>query len=118
VAAWLARISARPVRLVVLRPSVAVVARRDADRRERIGKVAYRGDFTPTLNDRAVGNIPCDLALLPVRQWVLSFPRPLRMLFASRPEALSRCLAVITRAIQTGVDPLSRTPSLLRIRCP
>jgi len=47
---------------------------------------------------------------VPVRQWVLSFPWLLRMLFASRqspvasrPEALSRCLAVITRAIQTDL---------------
>jgi hypothetical protein len=38
-----------------------------------------------------------------VRQWVLSFPWPLRMLFASRPQALSSCLAVITRAIQTSL---------------
>jgi hypothetical protein len=27
---------------------------------------------------------------VPVRQWVLSFPWPLRMLFARRPEVLSR----------------------------
>jgi len=27
---------------------------------------------------------------VPVRQWVLSFPWPLRLLFASRPDALSR----------------------------
>ena len=40
---------------------------------------------------------------VPVRQWVLSFPWPLRMLFASRPQALGRCLAVITRAIQTDL---------------
>ena len=40
---------------------------------------------------------------VPVRQWVLSFPWPLRLLFASRPDALSRCLAVITRAIETGL---------------
>ena len=38
-----------------------------------------------------------------MRQWVLSVPWPLRMLFASRPQALSRCLAVITRAIQTDL---------------
>ncbi|MCC5886519.1 MAG: hypothetical protein JJT88_08805 [Gammaproteobacteria bacterium] len=38
-----------------------------------------------------------------MRQWVLSFPWPLRMLFASRPQALSRCVAVITRAIQTDL---------------
>ena len=40
---------------------------------------------------------------VPVRQWVLSFPWPLRLLFASRPDSLSRCLAVITRAIETGL---------------
>lgn len=37
----------------------------------------------------------------PVRQWVLSFPWPLRLLFARQPSTLSRCLAVITRAIET-----------------
>ena len=40
---------------------------------------------------------------LPVRQWVLSFPWPLRLLFASRPDALGRCLSVIVRAIQTDL---------------
>jgi hypothetical protein len=40
---------------------------------------------------------------VPVRQWVLSFPWPLRMLFAARPDALSRCLSVITRAIQSDL---------------
>ena len=34
---------------------------------------------------------------------LLSFPWPLRLLFASRPDTLSRCLAVITRAIETGL---------------
>jgi Putative transposase len=36
-----------------------------------------------------------------VWQWFLSFPWQLRLLFASRPDALGRCLAVIVRAIQT-----------------
>ena len=40
---------------------------------------------------------------VPIRQWVLSFPWPLRLLFASNPDALSRCLAVIVRAIQTDL---------------
>ncbi|MGB5200563.1 MAG: transposase [Sedimenticolaceae bacterium] len=34
---------------------------------------------------------------------VTSFPWPLRLLFASRPDALGRCLAVIVRAIQTNL---------------
>lgn len=40
---------------------------------------------------------------VPVRQWVLSFPWPLRLLFASQPDALGRCLSVIIRAIQTNL---------------
>ena len=40
---------------------------------------------------------------VPVRQWVVSFPYPLRFLFASRPQALSRCLAVVVRAIETDL---------------
>ena len=39
----------------------------------------------------------------PVRQWVLSFPWPLRLLFARQPDTLSRCLAVIIRAIETDL---------------
>jgi ribosomal protein S27E len=37
----------------------------------------------------------------PIRQWVLSFPWPLRLLFARQPDTLSRCLAIIIRAIET-----------------
>jgi hypothetical protein len=39
----------------------------------------------------------------PVRQWVLSFPWPLRLPFARQPDTLSRCLAVIIRAIDTDL---------------
>jgi hypothetical protein len=39
----------------------------------------------------------------PVRQRVLSFPWPLRLLFARQPNTLSRCLAVIIRAIETDL---------------
>lgn len=42
VVAWLSRISTRPRYLVVLRPSPAVVAERDDERRRATGKVAYR----------------------------------------------------------------------------
>lgn len=37
----------------------------------------------------------------PVRQWVLSVPFPLRWLFASNPEMLSKALLVVTRAISS-----------------
>lgn len=46
----------------------------------------------------------------PVRQWVLSFPFPLRFLFASKPEAIGPVLAIVHRVIagwlanQAGVE--------------
>jgi hypothetical protein len=43
------------------------------------------------------------LPSVPVRQWVLSFPWPLRLLFAREPKTLSQCLAVVTRAIETDL---------------
>ena len=49
----------------------------------------------------------------PVRQWVLSFPYPLRFLFASKPEAIGPVLGIVQRVIagwladQTGVDRAS-----------
>lgn len=60
---WIDRIRARPVHLVVLRPSVAVVAQRDAERQERTGKVAYRDGFTPAVNDEHVASTPRGLGL-------------------------------------------------------
>ena len=41
--------------------------------------------------------------IVPIRQWVFSFPWPLRLLFARQPNTLSRCLAVIIRAIETDL---------------
>jgi hypothetical protein len=40
---------------------------------------------------------PC----VPVRQWVLSFPIPLRVLLAAHPHLLSPVLQVINRAVST-----------------
>ncbi len=37
----------------------------------------------------------------PVRQWVLSFPYPLRFLFATRPATLSQVLGIVYRCIAT-----------------
>ena len=38
---------------------------------------------------------------VPVRQWVISFPIPLRYLFASHPDLLSPVLQVVNRAVST-----------------
>jgi hypothetical protein len=39
----------------------------------------------------------------PIRQWVLTFPFPLRFLLAAQPEALTAVLAVVQRALSTFV---------------
>ena len=36
----------------------------------------------------------------PIRQWVLSFPYPLRFLFATRPAVLTQVLGIVYRAVQ------------------
>ena len=38
---------------------------------------------------------------LPLRQWVISFSFPLRFLFAAHPQAMSKVLGIIYRAIST-----------------
>lgn len=63
VVAWLARVTARPVHLVVLRPSVDVVIARDAARTGVTGKVAYSATYSPVENDRDLATTPRDLGL-------------------------------------------------------
>ena len=40
---------------------------------------------------------------VPVSQWVLSFPWPLCLPFAARPQLLTRVLAVVSRALSTAL---------------
>src|SRR5436853_4272973 len=55
VTSWLRNVATRPRYLVVLRPSVAVIAQREAARTHATGKVAYRpGEFTIDDLDGAV----------------------------------------------------------------
>ncbi len=60
---WLERITTRPRHLVVLRPSVEVVTARDRERQRTLGKIAYRGGFTPSANDEHVSSTRRDLGL-------------------------------------------------------
>jgi len=41
------------------------------------------------------------LPAVPMRQWVLSFPFPLRFLFASRPKIMGKVLAIVYRVLAT-----------------
>lgn len=63
VARWMDRVRARPRHLVVLRPSISVVAARDEQRRRCTGKIAYRGGFTVAMNDEELAATPRDLGL-------------------------------------------------------
>jgi adenylylsulfate kinase-like enzyme len=63
VTSWLARVRARPLHLIVLRPSVEVVAARDDARRLATGKVAYSRGYTPAQNDADLATTPQDLGL-------------------------------------------------------
>ncbi len=38
---------------------------------------------------------------VPLRQWVISFPFPLRYLFAAHPQAMGKVLGIVYRAIAT-----------------
>ena len=38
---------------------------------------------------------------VPLRQWVISFPFPLRDLFAAYPQAMGKVLGIVYRAIST-----------------
>ena len=59
VTTWLSTVKARPRRLVVLRPSVDVVAEREAARTASTGKVAYRpGEHTIAQLDDAIAATP------------------------------------------------------------
>ena len=60
---WLERVRSGPRHLVVLRPSVAAVTARDAERQRTRGKVAYRGGYTPAANDEHVASTRRDLGL-------------------------------------------------------
>ena len=45
---------------------------------------------------------------VPLRQWVISFPFPLRYLFAAHPQAMGKVLGIIYRAISSVLAPNHR----------
>lgn len=51
---WVERVQWAPLHLVVLRPSIKVLERREVARREATGRVAYTDTFTPAQNDALV----------------------------------------------------------------
>ena len=97
--------------------------RRDRCRAGRLalglrGLIAAKRGFCPSCGARRMAESARHLVEevfgpRPVRQWVLSFPYPLRFLFASKPEAIGPVLVIVQRVIagwladQVGVDHAS-----------
>ena len=79
----------------------------DACRHEKL--VAFsckRRGFCPSCGARRMAETAAHLVEhvlpeKPIRQWVLSFPYPLRFLFATRPAVLTRVLGIVYRAVST-----------------
>ena len=68
--------------------------------------VANAGALSPSCGARRMAETAAHLVEhvlpeQPIRQWVLSFPYPLRFLFATHPAALSQVLGIVYRAIAT-----------------
>jgi len=49
---------------------------------------------------------------VPLRQWVISFPFPLRYLFAAHPHAMSKVLSIVHRVISSHLIHLGGMLSL------
>ena len=72
----------------------------------KVGALGERRGFCPSCGARRMAE---SAALLvddvlphqPIRQWVLSFPFPLRFLLASYPELMSKVLGNVQRALST-----------------
>lgn len=92
-----------------------------------------RRDFCPSCGARRMADsaallVDKVLPRQPLRQWVLSFPFPLRFLFASRPEIMGRVLGIVYRVIATRNkrgqacliphSPSYRQPPLRETECP
>jgi ribosomal protein S27E len=65
-----------------------------------------RRGFCPSCGARRMAETAAHLVdhvipRVPVRQWVLSFPIPLRLLFATHPELLAPVLQIVHRVIAT-----------------
>ena len=79
----------------------------DACRHEKlVGFSCKRRGFCPSCCARRMAETAAHLVEhvlpeQPIRQWVLSFPYPLRFLFATRPAVLTQVLGIVYRAIST-----------------
>ena len=79
----------------------------DACRHEKL--VAFsckRHGFCPSCGARRMAETAAHLVEhvlpeQPIRQWVLSFPYPLRFLFATHPAVLTQVLGIVYRAVST-----------------
>jgi hypothetical protein len=71
---------------------------------KRVAFSCKRRGFCPSCGARRIAETAVHLVdqvipRVPVRQWVVSFPIPLRVLFAAHPEVLTPVLHIVHRAI-------------------
>jgi hypothetical protein len=83
---------------------LAPAARGDCPHEKLVAFSCKRWGFCPSCGARRMAETAAHLVdqvipRVPVRQWVLSFPIPLRILFAVHPELLSPVLQIIHRLI-------------------
>ena len=74
--------------------------------RAACGVLLQKRGFCPSCGARRMAEtpaLPSDEVFpdVPLRQWVISFPFPLRYLFAAHPQAMGKVLGIIYRAIST-----------------
>src|SRR5918996_4159419 len=67
-----------------------------------------RRGFCPSCGARRMAEtaahlVDCVIPRVPVRQWVISFPIPLRVLFAAHPQLLAPVLQIVHRVISTSL---------------
>ena len=73
---------------------------------KRVAFSCKRRGFCPSCGARRMADTAAHLVEhvlpeQPIRQWVLSFPYPLRFLFATRPAVLTQVLGIVYRAVST-----------------
>jgi len=91
---------------------------------EKLVAFACRGrGFCPAcmgrrMNETAVFLVDHVLPMLPIRQWVLSFPFPIRYILAKNPKHITKCLQIYLRVIDGFYISQARTNEISgKIKC-
>ena len=99
--------------VVLEQPERAITTPRDEEKKQALarldGRYVIKSDLPQTAADKQtvhdrykdLTQVEHVIPWVPVQQWVLSFPIPLRLLFAAHPELLTPVLQIVHRVIST-----------------